>query len=575
VTWTVTDLDNFDEDESGNAALTFREADNAADRWQRRGRMASLCFDVRDPVDLGSVGRFRRFLIPDVKMLPGFTSLRIRMRYQLTHIEGVRIRWTVLNVPNFTPSAPVTLTAVTPFTWAITSQVLNVAQWVDTAMGDTLVLGLEVESLEATSEPVISLRLVGVSKWFIETAQAPSGPPSLGGITDVIECCSLGLHNAGKGLTLSGGDLPGGPFQTVSNGLSPADTPAGTDGGFYVWPKLTGLQTNAIPVTNNYFPIFNEEWNEVRLQKFARIQIAGIGIEQIQTVAFPVQGRSSRKPIIETGISTKGSLRPDYPGRAPNLRPIYAEGQRQIETHTTIHSIGPYSGTTGLQEPAATQFRRGTWPCYPSVSWQVPDITSKPLFGCRVGDDPEMRAQGGASTLVRRSYSVQVSMVWIGTFASRMQFVLEVKTYQAGSGTLLYQAPSMPFEVSPADTMITPDSGHPWEAMMVYSLAHPLSVDYGPPTSVNRNRRCNLTGLWDLVDWDVMRRHIVQPPPVTVFDPDPAAADPEVLVVEVRPSTTGTILLGDRLDLVNDVRCYCIGWSVTGKQGGGPLVTGA
>jgi hypothetical protein len=530
--------------------------------------MASVCFDARDPLDVGSVGRFRRFIVPDVKILPGFTLLRLRLRYQVTHVEGVRVRWTVLNSPNFEPSPPVTLTSLT---WAQHVVVLSIKDWVDNAVGDTLTLALEIESLEATSEPVITLRLVGVSQWFIETAQAPSGPPSLGGITDPIECCSLGLHHSGKLLTLSGGDLPDGPYQTTSNGFGEG----GTDAGFYIWPKLSALQTNVIPSTNNFFAIFNEEWDEIRLQKYARLQVASIGIEQIQTVTFPVAGRSSRKPLIETGAGTKGSLRPDYPGRAPTLRPLYMEAQRQLETHTTIHSLGPYSGTTGLQEPATTQFRQGTWPCYPSVSWQVPDVTGKPLFGCRVGDDPEFRIQGGASNLVRRSYSVQVSMVFVGTLTGDHQFVVECKTYQAGSGTLLYQAPSVPILVSPADTIITQQSGSQWEQMLVYSLAHPLSVDYGPPSAVNRNRRCNLVGLWDSgVSWDVMKRRIVQVGPIEVFDPDPAAADPEVLVVEVRPSVTGTILLGDREDVVRDVRCYGIGWSVTGRQDGPPLVTG-
>lgn len=570
--WTKTDSDVVGIDEPGSAAVTFRLTDNNVARWEDRGRMVSACWDFRDPIDIASVGNFRRYIIPEIRMLPGFTVLKLRLRYQVTHVEGVNVRWRVLNAPNVTPSPVVLLTSLTPANHDV---ILNVSEWVRSANADSLVLALEIESQAAVSESVITLAIAGVSDWFIATNQSPAGPPSVGGLTDRIECCSVTLVNSGKSIGLPSNEMPGGPYQTISNGLGTAAA-AGTDAGFWTWPKLSGLNSNLVPSTTGYFSIFNEEWNRINLQIYARLQFWTVGIQQIRTPTFPVPGRSNRKPIIETGLETKNALRPDYPGRASTHRPLYLEGQRQFETHTTVHSIGPYSGTTGLDFffPSPTNLRNGTWPCYPNVTWTVPDVAGKQLFGVRVGQDPEFKEEGSATVKVRRSMTIDVSMIFIGGFTGVHQFVLEAKTYTAGSGALVYQAPSVPFSVRPLDPLLVPWSGDRWEQLLAISLAHPLAMDFSAPLPTNRHRRNNLIGLWDEeVPWDILKRHIVRRT-VEVFDPDPANADPEVLIMEVRPSTTGTLVLGDQLPIIGNVRCFAMGWHVMGKQGGTPTTTG-
>lgn len=569
--WTKTDSDVVGIDEPGSAAVTFRLTDNSVARWQDRGRMVSACWDFRDPVDIASIGNFRRYIIPSIRMLPGFTILKLRLRYQVTHVEGVKVRWTVLNAPNITPSPVVLLTSLTPDNHDV---VFNVSEWVRSGSGESLVLALEIESQAATSEAVIALRINSISDWFIATGQIPGGQPSLGGITDRIEACSVAFINTIKTVSIPSDETPGGPFQTVSNGVGAGGS--GTDGGFYVWPKLTGLSGTLVPQTIGAFSVFNDQYDQIELQIYSRLQFWTVGIEQIRTPTFPVQGRSNRKPIIETGLETKNALRPDYPGRASTHRPLYLEGQRQFETHTTVHSIGPYSGTTGLDFfiPNPTDLRNGTWPCYPNVTWTLPDVSGKELFGVRVGQDPEFKEEGSATVKVRRSMTIDVSMIFIGGITGEHQFVLDAKTYSAGSGALVYEAPSVPFSVRPLDPTLIPWSGGRWEQLLAYSLAHPNIMDFSAPGSANTHRRNNLIGLWDEdATWNVLGRHIIQRT-VEVFDPDPANADPEVLIMEVRPSVTGDLTLGNKLPIIGNIRCFAMGWHVMGKQGGTPTTTG-
>jgi len=87
------------------------------------------------------------------------------------------------------------------------------------------------------------------------------------------------------------------------------------------------------------------------------------------------------------------------------------------------------------------------------------------------------------------------------------------------------------------------------------------------PGTANKQRRCNIQGLWSSAD---LAQNLIRVS-FTVFDPDPANADPEVLRVRCVPQLTlANQVVGDHLDHTGSIRCFVVGWSVTSQQGGQP-----
>ena len=565
--WRPTDFtgsaDNF------NSAYAFRQTDNAVERWTERGRMSSISWDFRDPIDVGSVTQPRRYIIPEYRLTPGTTSIRIRMRHQVTDVAGVEVRVGYFlsdNVKIFGPAT--TLTNLTPTTF---TKEISVRDWTlqHNPDEDVLSIFIEIQS-NATADPVINLDIIGLSRWFIQTATTGTTTPSLGGITDRIECCSVQWVNAGKGINIPVDEAAGGPYQTVSS-----TTGGGVEEiGFFVWPAIQGVGTGVVPATAGEFGLFNGAYDSVELQIYARLQFWAISIEELPATVFPTVGQSRRKPIIGDGDVTKATLRPDYPGRAVTHRPLYAEGERMHETQTAIHSLGPYSGSTGLDylAPTATALKRGTWPCYPSVTWSPGDSTTKILFGCRVGDDPEFRTSDGATTRVRRAMTVDVSLIFLGGNHGETQYNLVGATYAAGSGALIYSSPPEPILVTGWSATSEGNDGPPTSDIVRYSLGHPLVIDTAAPGVSSRYIRNNLIGLWDPAKLTQIRRTMIHAR-FEVFDSNAAHADPEVLIVRCQPVITGAIF-GDENPSVDTTRCFVAGWCVTSKQGDPPTAVG-
>lgn len=551
--WDPIDIDSSAD--NVNAALTQRLAQNAVRRWTRRGRQASVCFDYRDPVDVGSAIRWHRYIIPAYKMLPGFDAIDITMRYKVTSVEGVKIRVGCLVRDSLTVSDTTTLTSTTDATY---SETLDVTTWIDAHNADTdnMVVFFDIQSQEIAGATQ-TLTMSGASEWYLQVS-------STGTVTS-LGCYTVALASTVKGTTLAPTDMAGGPYQVMS---------AVTTGinRLWVWPPISEVAEDVAPLNPGYINIFGDEYDKVTLQEYARLQFWSIGLEQTASTSVPVPGRSQRGPIITDGVQTEGSTRPRYPARAVSQRPFYSEAQRLNEVHTTIHSIGPYSGTTGLDfaSPTYANLKQGTWAGYPSAVWATSDTGTKVLFGVRVGDDPEFRLPTDTATRVRRSMSVRMSLMFVGgTTGESTQFEIVPKTYSAGAGAVVYTAPTKTITVTPFDGFAMSSTGI--QKYMTNILLHPHCRDNSAPGSSNRNRRNNLQGMWPMSKRADLARALTTVE-FDVFDPDSTNADPEVITFEVTPNLTTiydvpAYLGGGGTPLVSAIRCFVIGWCITGKQG--------
>lgn len=544
MSWTATDDDAVADDAPHSAANTFRFAENGAERWQVRTRMATVMFDTRDPIDVASIGYFRRVLFPAIPIPPGYTSVKLRLFFNVTDTAGVTGRWVALDTSQVIESSDFSLTSTSD---AIQDVTLDLTEWSRTTRNRVLKLGLDIQSQE-TSASVINLTLSGVSEGFLETT-------AMGGVTDDLAAFSVSLKNASK--TTSSEQLPGGPFQTVWN-----------DGveKWSIYPMLTGINPYAATVAGG-FVINRVEYTSVDLQEYARLRILAVGVEFIAASSFPLSVRSDRGPIIEDGTKTQGAMRPAYPHRAKIHRTPYQETQRFWEVCPTVHSIGPQSGSNGLDVVRTPTVVRGTHTMWPSVIWTGGDTAAKSLFMCRVGDDPEYKEPGSATLRVRRSMRIHVALLFMGGLGNPMDFTLTARTYSVGGGSVVYAAPPTPIRADYWNPLVDMRRAPAWEQLLAYQLIHPdvwrNNLVANPSSDY---RRCNLMGLWERGSWEVLGSRLVTTS-WDIVDPDSSNADPEVLEVLLAPVTTDSIFVETSL-AIGEVRCWIVGWAVEGKPDG-------
>ncbi len=549
--WKPTDIvsaDNF------NAAYAFRQADNAAERWQKRQRQASISFDYRDPVDVGSVGQYKKFEIPDLRLLPGATSLKLKLRHRVTDVAGVNVYfgvWTGLTTQRTNVAL---LTSTTDATYEAT---LDLSDWLeDNNISDPCPIFLALESVE-TAAAAVTVPLTGTAKWFLETTSAT-------GFSSTIACASVSLKNSVKGITLA--EFPGGPHQLVATMGVAGATPHNR---LYLWPWVT-VNADATPSDGGQSPIYDLEYDQVVLSEFARLQFWSIGIEQIVTAApAEVTVRGGRPPLIADGVRTKATLRPAYPARATTHRAFYQEQERMYETHTKIVSLGPSAGQTGAQ-PTAT-LRQGTWPCYPTVVFTPTDTATKLLFGCHIGDALEFVEAGGSSTRVRRSLTIDVSLAFVGGNADREYQIVAASSSGLPPFVVSHSSASLPFLVREWHPLNVPGTLEGDGGMFGHSSTFPLTFDPSAPGSANRHRRSNIIGLWPAgAAPSSINERIVH---VRFKHFSDTGTEGERLTVSLQTSTSG-VLLGDSNPTVGSVRCHVVGWCVTETQDGPALAVG-